>query len=209
MNIGNLRLEERLAADSPDRETAIVELRALLMKALHSGLSGRAGADHAFIEDVTQMALLKILDKLDSFKGLSQFSSWAITIAIRTAFTQLRRKEWKQISLEELRNGNGNLPGEVDHSPQPVETNARSQIEEVMLRLIRTELTPRQRDVLLMELAEVPQDQIVKILGSNRNAVYKLFHDARKSLKRALEAHGYGRQDIAELYSETSRHFLQ
>ena len=37
----------------------------------------------------------------------------------------------------------------------------------------------------------LPQEEIARGLGINRNAVYKLGHDARKKLKRGLEASGF------------------
>jgi len=42
----------------------------------------------------------------------------------------------------------------------------------------------------------MPQAEIGRHLGSNRNAIYKLAHDARKRLKHGLEGAGYGAQDI-------------
>ena len=46
----------------------------------------------------------------------------------------------------------------------------------------------------------MPQDEIARHLGSNRNAIYKLTHDARKRLKRGLELAGYGAEDIREAF---------
>jgi RNA polymerase sigma-70 factor (ECF subfamily) len=43
----------------------------------------------------------------------------------------------------------------------------------------------------------MPQDEIANQLGSNRNAIYKLTHDARKRLKKCLEAAGYTAVDVA------------
>ena len=52
-----------------------------------------------------------------------------------------------------------------------------------MYEIIRSELTEKQRTALLAELKGMPQDEIAKHLGSNRNALYKLTHDARRRLK--------------------------
>jgi RNA polymerase sigma-70 factor (ECF subfamily) len=65
-----------------------------------------------------------------------------------------------------------------------------------MHRVIQNELTEKQKTALLAELKGMPQEEIVRHLGSNRNAVYKLTHDARKRLKQGLEAAGYGADDI-------------
>ena len=206
MDTNELELRERLAPDHPARESAIAELRVLLMKALHTGLSGRAGADHAFMEDVAQVSLLKILAKLHTFEGRSKFSSWSIAIALRVAFNELRRKEWGQISLDELREKQESVAEEASTAPEPDLANRRNEMAWILRSLIRSELTPKQGDVLFLELSGMPQEEIARELGSSRNAVYKLFHDARKALRRALEARGFKAADIAEVYSENTSH---
>jgi RNA polymerase sigma-70 factor (ECF subfamily) len=37
----------------------------------------------------------------------------------------------------------------------------------------------------------MPQEEIAAQLGTNRNAVYKLCHDARRALQRSLAQAGY------------------
>ena len=56
--------QDRLTQDGPPREEAVAELRLFLLKSVRSGLSGRAGSDYAFVEDVVQIALVRILDKM-------------------------------------------------------------------------------------------------------------------------------------------------
>ena len=48
----------------------------------------------------------------------------------------------------------------------------------------------------------MPQDEIARHVGSNRNAVYKLTHDARKRLKQGLEAAGYTAEDIRTAFTD-------
>ena len=98
---------ERLAPENPDRETAIQELREVLVRGLRSGLSGRAGADHAFVEDVAQDALLRTLERLHLYEGRGKFTSWALSISFRVAFNELRRREWQHVSLEEMQEDQG------------------------------------------------------------------------------------------------------
>ncbi len=74
--------------------------------------------------------------------------------------------------------------------------NARPFLE-TLQHAIEHDLTDRQRTALLAELKGMPQDEIADQLGSNRNAIYKLTHDARKKLKKSLEAAGYTAEDVA------------
>jgi hypothetical protein len=59
-------------------------------------------------------------------------------------------------------------------------------------------LQDKQRLALTAELKGMPQDEIARQLGSNRNAVYKLTHDARCRLKAGLEAAGFGADSLGE-----------
>ena len=70
-----------------------------------------------------------------------------------------------------------------------------------MYSLIHNSLTEKQRSALLAELKEMPQDEIARHIGSNRNAIYKLTHDARKRLKKGLEAVGYKMTDIQTIFA--------
>ena len=49
---------------------------------------------------------------------------------------------------------------------------------------------------MLAELKGMPQDEIAEQLGSSRNALYKLTHDARKKLKERLEVAGFTAEDL-------------
>ena len=70
--------------------------------------------------------------------------------------------------------------------------------------LIQSDLTARQREVLLSELKGVPQIAIAEKLKISTNAVYKLAHDARKALKRAMTKAGYGPNQVLDVFSETN-----
>ena len=53
-------------------------------------------------EDFVQEAFLKIMDKLDTFRCESQFTTWAHKTAICTVKNALRRKRWKDFFLEDM-----------------------------------------------------------------------------------------------------------
>jgi len=184
---------QRLNSESSEREAALAELRPILLRGLRAGLSGRAGSDEAFLEDIAQVTLIRINERLDAFEGRSKFTSWALAIALRLAFNELRRKEWKNVSLEELKNQQAALPEEADRASGADEEMDRRQLAQELREIIQSDLTSRQRDVLLCELKGMPQEEIARELGTNRNNVYKIFHDARKALKKALESRGFDR----------------
>lgn len=192
----------QLSSDGSDQQSALSHLREALLRGLRRALSNRPVVDESFLEDAVQDSLIRILDRLDQFAGRSRFVTWATSIAIHVAMSELRRRRWKDVSLEEVTADANFIPErtvkEGGGSHAHVERRA---IFDKMYEVIHNELTEKQRAALLAELKGMPQDEIARHLGSNRNAVYKLTHDARKRLKQGLEAAGYTARDIQVAFS--------
>ena len=189
-------LIENLSSSGMEQSLALTELRGIILRGLISALGGRTSID--VLEDVTQEAVLKIIDRLHQFEGHSRFKTWAMSIAIRGAMSELRRRHWKHVPLEAV-------PGDREpeaYSPAPTEPGPDQRaIIDAMHTVIRTELTDRQRDALLAELRGMPLAEIARQMGSNRNAIYKLTHDARKRLKRGLERAGHSAASVAAAFN--------
>ncbi len=185
---------ERLNGEPTARDAALADLRELLRTKLRHAFSS---SGDAFVEDIAQDALLKIHTSLDAFEGRSKFTTWALTIAVRVGYTELRRMRWKDVSLDQL-TGNANAvdASRTDSQNEPVASAARKQLVDDIHAIIEEKLTQKQRDVLQAELSGMPQEEIGRRLGSNRNAIYKLTHDARKKLKKELEQRGYSQEDL-------------
>jgi RNA polymerase sigma-70 factor (ECF subfamily) len=197
MNESNSSWFVRLTAGGAIQNEALAELRELLFFRLRRTFQGRTGVDDALLEDITQESLLKTLDHLEQFQGKSRFTTWATTIAVRVAVTELRRRHWKDVSLEQLMDQSstsGLIAGKPGPPPE-VYAEKRALIDD-MHRLIETDLTEKQRMALLAELGGMPLEEIGRRMGSNRNAIYKLTHDARKRLKQGLESAGYSMADL-------------
>ncbi len=192
---------EELRQPDPRREAALSDLRAGLLRGLRGALAGRAGVDDAFLEDAVQEALLKVLDRLDTFEGRGRFVSWAMAIAVRVALTAIRKKRWQGVSLDRFKEESSSPALDVaDHSLRPERAALRSELLAAMDRVIHEQLTDRQWLALTAELNGMPQDEIARQLGSNRNAVYKLTHDARRKLKAGLEAAGFNAESCFEAW---------
>ncbi len=190
--------------DSTARDLALSELRLTLVRSLTKALGQRAGVNEAFIEDMVQLSLLRILDKLDTFQGRSAFTTWAIAIALRIAMSELRRKHWNNVSLDELQQTNELIPQDKASQPSPDEASEIKETREILLETIHSQLNERQRLVLLADLNAMPHDEIAAQLQISRNAVYKLGHDARKALKRELEKAGYSASQLLAAFQPNS-----
>lgn len=178
-----------------ERESVITDLRAILLRNLRKALANRPSADESFLEDAVQDSVLRVIDRVDQFQGRSQFVTWATSIAIRVALGELRRSRWKDVSLSELTADSRLTLDQCTDSPTT--PHERQAILDALQHSIEHDLTERQRTALLAELKGMPQEEIAGQLGSNRNAIYKLTHDARKKLKKGLEAAGYTAEDVA------------
>jgi RNA polymerase sigma-70 factor, ECF subfamily len=185
------------ALQGPRKEEALADLRVVLMRGLRAALRGRTAGVESSIEDFVQEALIRILDNLHSFRGESRFTTWAQKICVRTAFAETRRRRWSDVSLEEaiLRHGESKSTP-VDSLANPEQAATRGIILAEFRRFIDEELTDRQRRALLAALGGMPLEAVADRMGTNRNALYKLLHDARKRLKRRMVAENLLPQDV-------------
>jgi RNA polymerase sigma-70 factor (ECF subfamily) len=206
-----------LNASGEIQEAAILDLRDLLLRATLYFFSRNPndfrGVNHDEIlqraEDCAQEALITVMSHLTDFRGDSKFTTWAYKFAINTALMTARRERWKEKSLEELsflHNGTFFEWARENHASGLTRDQSaiQDEISDILRETIEHELTEKQRQVLiLMVFNEVPMDEVVQRLGTNRNAIYKMLHDARRKLKSRLQARGFEVGEMLALFSET------
>ncbi len=199
-----------LQSDGPSRDAALEDLRAVIAKGLPYALSRWVSPSEPqfefLVEEVTQESLLRILDRLNTFEGRSQFTTWAHKIAIRIALSELRRKRWRDSSLDELVDDEEAPAPESlleDSSASPETSVERADMMTRVRRIIAEELTDRQREaLLLLSVQDMPMEEAAKRLRTNRNALYKLLHDARLRLKRRLSLEGLSAQEVLTAFEQ-------
>jgi RNA polymerase sigma-70 factor (ECF subfamily) len=192
-----------LSQPGPQRDAALEDLRRLLVRGLGYALASRSNLRESDLEDFAQDALLKILAALDSFRGESRFTTWAHKIAVRVAFTELRRRRWRDVSLDELKESRGIdfVPDDVDDPALGPEQEAlRRIILSTLRRLIQEELTDRQRQAMTAVLNGMPLEEVARRMDTNRNALYKLLHDARQRLQKRMMDEGLSPQDVLSAF---------
>ena len=200
--------EEWLAAlRGPERDRAIRDLRAVIVRVLKVTFAGRVRGLNETAEDFAQDALIRVLNNLDSFRGESRFTTWAQRVAVRVAYTELRRRRWRDVSLQEVierHEKSGREPGALtDRASSPERETARKLMVETLQRFIAEELTDRQREAIVVVMLEgMPLEEAARRMETNRNALYKLLHDARKKLKKRLEAEGLSPGEVLEVIGE-------
>ncbi len=191
-------------------EDALNDLRLVIQKGLPYALTRWLSSDdplfQPLVDEVTQETLLRVLDQLNTFEGRSLFTTWVHKIAIRIALTELRRKRWRDSSLDELTE-NEELPPPpgllADPQASPERSAERADMLSRVSRILEEELTPKQREALvLLGLQDIPMEDAAKRMKTNRNALYKLLHDARLRLKRRLALEDISPQDLLMAFEQ-------
>ncbi|MBL8818368.1 MAG: sigma-70 family RNA polymerase sigma factor [Planctomyces sp.] len=188
---------ERLQPGAVDRDLAISELRDRLIRATTRSLTHRYGG-HVDVEDIAQQAVLKILESLGTFRHQSRFITWATSIAVRIGISQLRRHYYRDVSLDATP-GSCELTIDIPDLSlgAPGDPDGRSRIFTLLQQLIDETLSDRQRIAIRGILLGLPVEEIAMRLNSNRNAVYKLVHDARVRLREGFESNGVTAEEIS------------
>lgn len=185
-----------LRAGAHGRDEALTRLHGLLLRAARFEVARRRAAlprlGAAELDELAQEAAtdaaLSVLRRLDDFRGESRFTTWAYKFALLEASVKVRRRAW--------RGREAVLEPETwsqfeDPRPGPDVAVQRAALLDAVREGIRTALTPRQREVLVaLALNGVPIDVLAERLGTNRNALYKVLHDARRRLREHLESGG-------------------
>ena len=160
-------------------------------------------------EDLAQDALLEIRENLGSFKGESKFTTWAYRFVINRAASELRRQRYRNVSLDRLREDQPavfqSLLADVEAGGQvePEQMVERRHYLRLLRQIIEKDLNERQRAAVVgVHWQGLSMDEVAAALGLNRNALYKLLHDARKRIKARLLAQHLTEGDILAAFED-------
>jgi RNA polymerase sigma-70 factor (ECF subfamily) len=186
-----------LKAGGDDHRAAVARLHALLLGvARGEAARRRATLPSRGIEEVDDLcvqaandALAAVLAKLDGFRGTARFTTWASKFVILEVSSALRRHAWRHRKVELDDSVWDRLP---DTAPPALQRIQNAELLAILRRAVHEQLTERQRLVFQsVTMEDVPIDVLAERLGSTRGAIYKMLHDARGKLRRALADAGY------------------
>jgi RNA polymerase sigma-70 factor, ECF subfamily len=182
-----------LRAEGSARDAAVARLHALLVRAARFEVGRRRQAlrhirgnelDDIALEAADD-ALMSVLRRLDDFRGASRFTTWVYKFALLEAAVKLRKRAWQGRELP-LEPESWSLF--TSAGLEPDEELEQSELLATVQRAIEEDLTPHQRRVLVaLALNGVPIDVLAERLGTNRGALYKTLHDARRKLRKHLD----------------------
>lgn len=201
----------------PDNQSSAIEdLRQRLQRGIFYYLSReRSDLTHLSTQEINQMAedlaqdaTLRVIENLGSFRGDSRFTTWATKIAVRVAISDLRRARYKDFSLDSLTAEGDLLPASAvslnsTPDPSPEGATERADVMSKIDQALRDVLTERQYQALVaVALQGVPLDILAEQMGTNRNALYKLLHDARRKLRSHFEGQGLSMNYLLNLFED-------
>jgi RNA polymerase sigma-70 factor (ECF subfamily) len=188
---------ERLRPGHPRREHTMAELREMLLRVAIHELARRRGQLRSIngpeFEDLAHQAandaLVNILARLEDFRGLSRFTTWASKFVMYEVSCKVARHAWRRQPPSREAFAFERLPDTLAARPGQ-RLAQREQLSALSVAL--GELTDRQREVFVaIALNDVPSDVLAGRLGTNRNAIYKNLFDARRNLRASMAAAGH------------------
>lgn len=205
-----------LQSDGDAQEAALNDLRKRLQRSIYfylsqdrSDLRDLAAQElQQMAEDLAQDATLRVIDNIQNFRGESRFTTWANKIAIRLAISDLRRARYRDFSLDDLTKDGDWLSADsasITSTPQPTPEKAteRDDVMDKIDAAFKDALTERQYQALVaVAIRGVPMDVVAERMGTNRNALYKLIHDARRKLRAHLETQGLSLDYMMTLFQQ-------
>jgi RNA polymerase sigma-70 factor, ECF subfamily len=208
---------DALSATSGEiQNAALHDLRDLLFRVIVVYISRRTNLRdwtretvRELAEELTQETLIDIRANLHTFRGEAKFTTWAHRFAINRTASELRRQRYRDLSLDELLEEEQGaftrlLQTSVQNTKQNVERLAEQRyFIELCRDIIENELNERQRIALVGVLIEGrSMDEVAFALSLNRNALYKLLHDARKKFLAQLRARHLSKGDILAAFQD-------
>ncbi len=183
---------EALHAEVPRREETLARLHSLLLRVARAEAGRRRGKlppqTVAELDDLCMQAANDALEaltrKLDSFQGLSRFTTWASKFVVLEISSRLRSHAWRDRRIDLSGASWEQLASSSLSADRALEQQERS---ELLRKAIVQNLTDRQRMILTaVVMEEVPIDVLAERLRSSRGRLYKVLHDARSKLRQAL-----------------------
>lgn len=195
----------QLGGAAPDG--ALADLRGLLLRGLGFALASYRVTE-SDLEDFVQDGLVKIMQELSSYRGEARFTTWAQKVCVRLALTELRRRRWQDVSLDDLMattEMTDFTPAILtDNSADPGQVAPAQIMMATVQRIIEEELTDRQRTAMMAVMqGGMPLQEVAERMSANRNALYKLLHDARQRLQKRMMKEGLTPQELLSMFEES------
>ena len=132
-------------------------------------------------EDITQMAFVRVFQKIDSFRGDSAFSSWVYRLTVNICINHFRREKKKmELVVHEL--------SELATNLKILKTNEQtSKMKPFLEKAIRALPAGYRMIFVLYDIEGYKHEEIAEMMNISEGTSKSQLHKARKELKQYLE----------------------
>jgi RNA polymerase sigma-70 factor (ECF subfamily) len=158
------------------------------------GVCYRMVRDPDEASDLTQDALIRVIEGLGSYDGRSKLSTWVIRVTMNVCLSHLRKQKLRRHgSLDDPAAGGGgtwaqNLPSPAGRGELPGTRRVEQAELQVVLQAALDRVDPVMRAVLVLrDLQDLNYQQIAEVLDLPVGTVKSRLFRAREALRAALE----------------------
>jgi len=142
--------------------------------------------------DIVQESILKMLEALGELREAEQFWPWLCKIALN----KIRLHHRKEQQHRKIPDPDMNDSQKHKDNQEVIAGIVYEEFRETVFSAMR-DLKPEHRSVINMRCYDQMQySEIAKVLGCSEFAAQKLFFRAKKSLKKQLARHGFGKGSL-------------
>lgn len=134
---------------------------------------GFVSGDRDRANDLAQDTFIKVWENLSSFRNEASISTWIYRITVNVC---LSHKSWKK-----------HLPLKTDlEAEESANVQKKEKQFQAMYRCIET-LSPINKSIILLELEQVPQQEIAGIMGISHEALRTRIHRIKSQLSKCVK----------------------
>ncbi|HLE26147.1 MAG TPA: sigma-70 family RNA polymerase sigma factor [Thermodesulfobacteriota bacterium] len=161
-------------------------------------LAFRITRDHHSAEEVLQEIFITLINKIDTFRGGSKFSSWLYRVTANASYMHLRaeKKYESDVSLEDYvpYDENGTLMGRIkanDWSERPDKALLSKEAMEIIEKAVNELPEPYRVVFHLRDVEGFSNEEVSEVLGLSVPALKSRLHRARLFLRDKLSDYFY------------------
>ncbi|OGE19955.1 MAG: hypothetical protein A2V51_00510 [Candidatus Dadabacteria bacterium RBG_19FT_COMBO_40_33] len=154
--------------------------------------------DYYSAEEILQEVFLTLINKIDTFRGESKFSSWLYRVTANAAYMHLRaqKKYENDVSLEDYvpYDENGTLMGRIkakDWSDKPDKALLSEEAMEIIEKAVNELPEPYRVVFHLRDVEGFSNQEVSEVLGLSVPALKSRLHRARLYLRDKLSDYFY------------------
>lgn len=133
---------------------------------------GYVSGNEDLAKDLTQEVFLKVWQNLNNFKGESKIATWIYRITVNTCLQELRKKNPVSLKVD--------VAAEISHNHYEKESRFAAMYSCI------NKLSPENKTIILLELEEVPQQDIANIIGISHQSIRTRIHRIKDQLSKCV-----------------------